>query len=946
MKLLKKLLKWAGITLLVLIALLILIPVLFKDQIKDLVIEEVNKSLNAELSLGDFDLTFISTFPNMTIELMDAKLQGENDFQNVTLANLKSVRAHVGFWSVVMGDQIEIDEVHVTDPVFNVKILQDGTANYDIIKPDSLKTDQELEEPSNFKLSLKQYSISNAKVTYDDLASNIYTEIANLNHEGTGDLTADIIDFETTTTMDKLSYRMDGIFYLTEVKTDARINLLMEFSENSSKFTLKENQITLNKIKFSLDGFYEILEDHDKMDLKLDASKATFKEFLSLIPAFYHSGYEGMVSSGSMSINGFVKGKLDNTNLPGWDFNLKVNNASVNYPDLPGKINNIQIDAGSIFSGGANLNDMTVDVKRFHANFSKNTIDATLSLRQLLSDPFIESKILANVDLGTLKDFIPMEKEESYNGILDADVKIKGKMSDLDKEDYEAFTARGTLEVSDFLYQSESIPDAIDVQRIMLTFSPENLTLNEMNAQMGRSDFAMNGEVDNYLGYALRDENLKGNFTLNSNYLDLDALMPASEEAADPAPENPESSAAEPLLVPGNIDFTLETDIKETSYNDITIKNVRGIVHIKDEVADLENLTMNAMGGTVGLKGKYNTQNHAKPTMDFAYSLKSIDIQELSSNFLTVEKLAPIMKYASGKISSDFNMTTDLTTSFEPILSSLTSLGNISSNSINISGFKSLEKLESVTKLSNLSSQKLQNFVTKFKVKDGKISVTPFTIKLGDISTDVSGFTTLEKQMDYNLKMNVPKDQLPQEIIKEVEALLSKANAIVQIVNISSLPDIIPVDVKMFGDVTNPNITFNMKEAIMNALGVEGNIVEHLTETIKDTVTTIVNEQIDNAKEEIEKQKQKILNDAQKEADKIIAEAKKAADLVRSEGDKQAAELIKQAGSNPIKKKIAEAAAKKIQESAEKNAKKLEDEGKKQADGIMKNAREQADKLG
>ena len=189
-------------------------------------------------------------------------------------------------------------------------------------------------------------------------------------------------------------------------------------------------------------GFMKFSNDHDNMDLKMDASKATFKEFLSLIPAFYHSGYEGMVSSGSMSIDGFVIGKLDNTTLPGWDFNLKVNNASVNYPDLPGKINNIQIDAGSVFSGGDNLNDMTVDVKRFHANFSKNTIDATLSLRQLLSDPFIESKILANVNLGTLKDFIPMEKGESYNGILDADVEIKGKMSDLDKGDYEAFTAQ------------------------------------------------------------------------------------------------------------------------------------------------------------------------------------------------------------------------------------------------------------------------------------------------------------------------------------------------------------------------------------------------------------------------------------------------------------------------------------------------------------------------
>ena len=63
----EKLLKWTGISLLVIIILLILVPILFKDQIKQLVIDEVNKTLTAELQLDDFDLTFISTFPNMTI---------------------------------------------------------------------------------------------------------------------------------------------------------------------------------------------------------------------------------------------------------------------------------------------------------------------------------------------------------------------------------------------------------------------------------------------------------------------------------------------------------------------------------------------------------------------------------------------------------------------------------------------------------------------------------------------------------------------------------------------------------------------------------------------------------------------------------------------------------------------------------------------------------------
>ena len=80
-KILKKILKWTGITFLLLIIALILIPIFFKDQIKQMVIDEVNKSLTAELSLEDFDLTFISTFPNMTIQLQNAKLTGLNDFK-------------------------------------------------------------------------------------------------------------------------------------------------------------------------------------------------------------------------------------------------------------------------------------------------------------------------------------------------------------------------------------------------------------------------------------------------------------------------------------------------------------------------------------------------------------------------------------------------------------------------------------------------------------------------------------------------------------------------------------------------------------------------------------------------------------------------------------------------------------------------------------------------
>lgn len=943
-KILKKTLKWTGISLLVIIVLLIIIPIIFKDEIKEMVIKEVNKSLKAELSVGDFDLTFISTFPNMTIELMDSKLQGLDDFKDVTLADIKLIKAHVGFWDVVTGDQIKINEVHIVDPTFDVRVLQSGIANYDIVKTEEEMTPEEVEEPSSFALSLDEYSITNGQIKYSDEASNMHAAIVNLNHSGYGDLTADVIDFKTETTMDKLSFDMDGVSYLTETKTDAIINLLMEFTDNTSKFTLKENEIKLNALAFSIDGFYEMLEKKDRIDLKLNASKASFKDFLSLIPTFYHSGYESMVTSGNLALNAKVKGDLDEKNLPGWDANLEVGNASIKYPGLPGKISNIQVKAGTKFEGGENLDKMTVDVTKFHANLSKNSIDANLILRNIMTDPFIQSKIVANIDLATLKDFVPMEEGEAYSGILDADVNIKGRMSSLEKEDFEAFTAEGTLLLSKMNYKSKSLPDDVSIDRMKFTFSPKNLALNELNATMGKSDFNMDGKVDNYFGYFLRDETLKGDFNFNSNFLDLDQLMPASETTEPVAKEESASTGTseEPLLIPGNVDFKLNTNIKNLKYNGIDVKNVNGGVALKDEVATLDNLTMNAMGGTIGLKGNYDTKNHSKPKMDIGFSLKQVDINQLATNFLTIEKLAPITKHAFGDISADFNMNTDLTASFEPILSSIDCLGLLSSNQISVKGFKNLEKIEAVTKLKNLSNQTINNFKTKFKIQDGKISLTPFDVKLGKIGTEVSGYTTLDSQMDYDLKMNVPKDQIPAGIIAEVEKALKQINALVPQLKLAELPAYIPVKVKMIGDVKNPKITTDFKESLMK---LTGNIKENIKETIKDTITSVINNGIDKAKEEIEKQKQKIMADAQKQADKIIAEADKVAETARAEGYKQADELVKAAGSNPIKKKIAEEAAKKAKSETDKQVEKTKAAARKQADGVMAKAREEADKI-
>jgi hypothetical protein len=422
-------------------------------------------------------------------------------------------------------------------------------------------------------------------------------------------------------------------------------------------------------------------------------------------------------------------------------------------------------------------------------------------------------------------------------------------------------------------------------------------------------------------------------------------LVPASETAAVESTE-PAPTSTEPTLIPDNIDFMLNTNIANLRYNGMNIKNVKGAVKMKDEVASLDNLTMNTMGGTVGLKGSYDTKDHAKPKIDFAYDLDQIDIHELATNFVTVGKLAPIAKYAQGKISTNLEKKSFITANLEPIYSSLTGLGDFSTNSLTITGFKPLEKMAESLNMKKLSNQTVKDVKAKFSFADGKVTVKPFNVNLGKIKTTIGGTTSFEQAIDYDIKMMVPKEEIPPAMIKTAEQAIAKVNSLSPKLNINAIPDVIPVKVGMGGTVMNPKITNNFKESLLAATGnLKDNLINNVKDAVTDTVKAIVDQKVNEIKEDLTAKKNEIMADAQKQADKIKADAIKANAKAKAEADKAYQQLVAEAGSNPLKKKAAEVAGKKAKDEAYKKADQAQEEAFKKADNIMANAKQKADNL-
>ena len=72
--LIKRIFKWTGITFLVLLIAVFAAPFLFKDKLIQLVKDEANKSLNAKVDFGEFDLTLISSFPDFRFKIQNVSV--------------------------------------------------------------------------------------------------------------------------------------------------------------------------------------------------------------------------------------------------------------------------------------------------------------------------------------------------------------------------------------------------------------------------------------------------------------------------------------------------------------------------------------------------------------------------------------------------------------------------------------------------------------------------------------------------------------------------------------------------------------------------------------------------------------------------------------------------------------------------------------------------------
>lgn len=866
---LKKVLLGVLLLFVLLIGAIVAVPFLFKDEINAALKEEINKNLNAKVDYGSFDLSLLRSFPNFSFSIDDVSVAGIGEFKGDTLAYIKNFRFTLDIMTVINKEKYKILQVILTEPKIHALVTKDGKANWDIAKPSTDKTTT-TSESSNFAFQINKYAIEKGDIVYEDLKGKIYASVQDLDFSGSGDVTTDVYDFITKTEIASLTYRSGAVAYLSAAKIKA--DNTVKIDQKNSKYTFANNEINVNDLGLLFDGFVKLNKDNYDLDVKFKSKATTFKSILSLIPAIYSKDFADIKTSGNLKLDGFVKGLYSEFAYPGFGLNLNVSNAMFQYPSLPTAVNNINIDAKITKEQGP-LDKTLVNIQKLHADIGTDPIDARIFVSTPISDPNIDMNLKGRLNLANVPKLYPMKDLKTLTGLLVADLTFKGRKSDLDKKNYNAVKAAGNLSVTNMVYDSKETPMPLNVSDIKMTFNPQNITLNNLSAKIGKSDYQANGSLENYMAYAFNKGALQGKLNLNSNNLDLNEWLKPGESNTTTAPK---TESEKYFQVPANIDFDANAKFGKVLYDKLTLSNVRGNVQVKNEQISMNNLYADLLGGNATIGATYNTANSSIPKVNFNYDIKNFDFQETYKFVGMAEKLAPVMKYVQGNFSSNLKGAGSLKEDMSVDYNTLVGDGKVQIGTAKVVGLPILTKIAEVTKIPALQNMAINNAWTAIQFKDGKVNVDPTDLKFGNgYNINLKGANGFEQSIDYDVRFDVPSKELG-------GATSYLTNMIPKVPGLEfKLPETLNLFLKVGGTMTKPTVK-------LNKVGGAGGSVKDM---VKDKVDDLAKQAEQKAKEEAEKLKQQ----AQQEADKI---KKQAEDRAKAEAEKlknNAADQIKNA---------------------------------------------------
>ena len=713
------------------VSLSIVLVYAYEDEVKALVIKELNKHLNSEIRINpkDIDLTILKSFPDCALEFknltaMEATKAKEKDTllyaQRLALAfNIKDL-FHKNY---------TIKTIELEDSKAFLKVDKKGNPNYMVWKTDTTTISSD-----SLNFALEKIVFSNVTFHYKNSKQKIKVEttIQHLNFKGK--FSSDNYLLQTEGKAFVNLFQIDKLKYLNN--KNLKFNIALDVNKNT--YTIKKSETSINATQLISHGSFVVNDSLMALDVFFNGKNLDISTTLSLLPDKFQSQINDYKSDGEFYAKGELHYKNGKPLTVSSEFGIK--NATIKYKPQSTTLSNVNL-VGQL---DMKDNQSSLKLKDITANLNSNTFSGDVEVLNF-QDPYLKLKVAANTKLEDLISFYPIDTLEQVSGTIVANAEIEGLIREMKANAYSpSIKASGDIVLTNLKAKFKQSEKEVNIPEGKLTLNDRRLNVFGLKLIKGKSDLLLVGEIPNFLGYLFDSQTpFIINANVSSEFVEVEDFL---------FPSQTSSSENSSVAISAKLDFNVVVNIKRLSFGKFTANDIKGSIFLKNQKLALKEFTLNATDGTIKLNvfADASTEN-IKVSGDC--ELIKLNIQKLFSELNNFGQTTLQEKHLKGFVTANVAFTATWDKKLQVDENSINASTTLSIERGELNNFEPLNSLAKYIDVNELKHIKFSNLQSAIDIKDRVITIPKTSIKSTAINLELWGKHTFDNQIDYHIQL-------------------------------------------------------------------------------------------------------------------------------------------------------------------------------------------------
>jgi len=728
-----------------------------KEKVLKMITAELNKNLNGTLTIGKLDPTFFKGFPGVSIALKDVVIKDKQWLlHHHTLLEAKNFDVSVNAAALLHGS-VEINKIDISDAAIDLFTDSNGYSNTAVFKSkqgDSVKTGKNI-SPS---AQIKRFGLNSVSFTVDDRkAFKLFKfEVHDVDGHMQWSFNGWHADISLQTVVKSFSFNTRRGSFMKDKLLDGDFDIT--YNQPARAITVAPKTLKIGGDAFIIGGKFDLTKPNVNFVLNIANDKILWTNAANLLAPNITKSLKMFNIDKPIAVTCKIAGTFGGGGAPSIFVTARISDNIVTMPGV--KVENCSFNGvfSNNYVNGKGLNDDNSVIKLYHFNGTYKKVPFTIDTAFInnLNMPVVTGIFKSHFDIAKLNDAIGNQDLRFTKGYADLKLAYKAQLVNFRLSKPQL---GGTINIKNA--SVSYLPRNLNFKNSAITikFAGNDLLLNNIRMQSGRSIVYMNGRVNNFLNlYCSAPEKIVLRWQVRSPQLHLAEFLGflnsagPVEKVKSRGKKARMSDALSTALEKGTVQIHLQVD--KVYYKNFLATDATADFLMANNSIKISNVSVKHAGGSLKLNGNFIQSGGVN---NFTVNTK-IDNVNTSNFFLAFNNFGMksfTSKNLSGLLSAQAHLSGKINGAGDIVPGSLKGLTTVDLKEGALLNFKPITNVGKFAfPFRDLKNIRFQSLNMKFDIDGDKINISPMQINSSAINMNVAGVYSLSR--GTNIVVDIP----------------------------------------------------------------------------------------------------------------------------------------------------------------------------------------------